>query len=557
MVTDDKTLNQTNAPDHVNLDNTPADSDSPLPAEAASPVESESPSPETASPVVDDAEMPQPESSDSKAASEATASDDAASGTFAQAVEDNLELYTPKLGDRVKGKILAINDDVAIVDCGAKSEATLLARELDGEKVGDEIEGVIIQIEPTLRLARMLQPELATPETIRAAFQAGIPVLGKITGKVNGGFRVEVGKEIGFLPSGKIKFNIQAGENPDEAVGKTYALKILEYQPESNKFVLSRTDWNQEQAAEKAAAIFNQLKVGDVVEGKVASLHSFGAFIDLGGVEGLVHISEISDSYIEHPSDALQVGQEVRARVIKLVPETQRISLSLKALQDDIWQQFAEQAKPGDPFKGRIKRKTDFGIFVELQPGIEGLLHISQIRSGAQYNQPEYEVGSEIEGWIRSLDPAQKRLQLTQRELPSQDPWETIHDKYHVDDVIEAKVDGMTSFGLLAEVEPGLTGLVPFSALKKMGYKKPTKAFPMGSKHRFKIANIAPDKRRLALIPELDAQQFEEQLKARRSKTKSKSKPPKAGPVKPSKPKQITEFGALLAAALQQGSEKK
>ncbi len=555
MVTDDMMTTQPNDQDPVNSEINHQDVDT------SDAIKQESQDPQAAQP---DSSQAEPQEAASRAteapeaaSEEAASADDAPAdaGEFASAVEENLELYTPRVGDRVKGKILAINDDVAIVDCGAKSEATLLARELDGQGVGDEVEGVIVETEPTLRLARVLQPEMASGTAIEAAYKAGIPVVGKVVETINGGFRVEVGHETAFLPAGKL--DRQSNENPDEAVGKTFTFKILEYQPDANKFVLSRSDWQQEEAEEKAGEIFDRLKVGDVVEGKVASLHSFGAFIDLGGVEGLVHISEISETFIEHPSEVLKVGQEVRARVIKLVPESQRISLSMKSLQEEVWQEFAEQAKPGDPFKGKIKRKTDFGIFVELRPGIEGLLHISQIRSGAQYNQPEYDVGNEIEGWIRSLDPVQKRLQLTQRELPSHDPWETIHEEYRIDDVIEAKVDGMTNFGLLAEVEPGLTGLVPFSALKKMGYKKPTKVFPMGSKHRFKIANIAPDKRRLALVPELDAQQYEEQLKARRAKSKSKGRAPKAAPVKPSRPKQITEFGALLAAALQQENQKK
>ncbi|MDQ7053819.1 MAG: S1 RNA-binding domain-containing protein [candidate division KSB1 bacterium] len=560
MVTDDKMTTQPNDQDPVNSEINHQDVDT------SDAVKQELQDPQTAQPEPFQAEPQEAASQATKAseaaleeaASQETASVDNApadAGEFANAVEENLELYSPRVGDRVKGKILAIHDDVAIVDCGAKSEATLLVRELDGQGVGDEVEGVIVETEPTLRLARVLQPEMANRMAIEAAYKTGIPVVGKIVEKVNGGFRVDVGGEMAFLPTGKL--DRQSNENPDEAVDKTFTFKILEYQPNANKFVLSRSDWQQEEAEEKASEIFDRLKVGDVVEGKVASLHSFGAFIDLGGVEGLVHISEISENFIEHPSEVLKVGQEVRARVIKLAPESQRISLSMKSLHEEMWQEFAEQAKPGDPFKGKIKRKTDFGIFVELQPGIEGLLHISQIRSGAQYNQPEYDVGNEIEGWIRSLDPVQKRLQLTQRELPSHDPWETIHEKYHIDDVIEAKVDGMTNFGLLAEVEPGLTGLVPFSALKKMGYKKPTKAFPMGSKHRFKIANIAPDKRRLALMPELDAQQYEAQVKARRTKSKSKGKAPKSAPVKPNRPKQITEFGALLAAALQQENQKK
>ena len=304
--------------------------------------------------------------------------------------------------------------------------------------------------------------------------------------------------------------------------------------------------------------VWEKISPGTVLSGKVSSLHNFGVFIDLGGIEGLVHISEVSNNFVKHPSEVVQVGQEVQVKVLKADPENQRVSLSMKAVQDELWKQFGEQHQNGDTIKGTIKRKTDFGIFVEVLPGIEGLLHVSQLHSGAQYNDPEYDVGREIEARIRLIDVETRRLQLTQRDIPEQDPWENIAGRIQEGEIIEGKVDGMTKFGLLAEIEPGLTGLIPFSALKKMGYKKPTKSYPQGSVHRFKVANLDIEKRRLALVPELSAaERMEAQAKEASEKNqKNKKKAQKVRKKPTPKPAGMTEFGALLAAALSQEKTK-
>ncbi|RMD99540.1 MAG: S1 RNA-binding domain-containing protein, partial [Calditrichaeota bacterium] len=365
--------------------------------------------------------------------------------TFGEAVEKNLQVYTPKIGDQITGTIIAINDAAIVLDCGAKSEAIMDPQELETPQVGDRIDVMVVETEPTFKVSTKISGKSASSSQLQSAFEAGMPVSGKIVEKVNAGFRVEIGGERAFLPMGKLA--LEPVENPDEYLGKTFDFTILEYNPAENKFVVSRLDILKKQESEKLADVWAKLKPGAVITGVVRSMQNFGAFVDVGGVEGLVHISEVSETFIHHPSEVLKIGQEVQVKVLSADQEKNRISLSMKSIHSELWEEFAQKVKIGDAFTGKITRKTDFGLFVEVAPGIEGLLHISQIRLGGQLEDSDYEAGKEISGWIRSLDAEHRRLQLTQRELPAEDPWEKISTRLKKGDLVEAKIDGMTKFG--------------------------------------------------------------------------------------------------------------
>ena len=469
--------------------------------------------------------------------------------SFAKALAENLEVYSPKTGDRVKGKIISITDELVIVECGAKSEAVMDPRDLEGQQIGDEIEGFVIETEPTLTLTtRLTDKKLSSPQ-LKSAFDAGLPVTGKITEVVNGGFSVDIGGVRAFLPMGHL--DTAHIEDAEAFIGKSFEFKILEYDPGEQKFVISRKEILQKETAKEAEKLWESLEEGAAVDGKVTSLQSFGAFVDIGGLEGLVHVSEISDEYITSPSEVLKVGQDVRTKILKVDKAKNRISLSMRAVDAVDWDTIFSQLVVGATFSGTVSRKTDFGIFVQLQPGVEGLLHISQLKPDADINHPDYETGKEISGWIRSLNAERKRIGLTLKELPPNDPWAEIGDAFSENDVVDGKVEEMTSFGIFVEITPGLTGLMPFSELRKMDYKKPKKIFKPGSTHRFKIISLDPSKRRLTLIP---SEPYQEKPKAKPASEAAKKRPKKhaakSSPKAPSGASARTPFGQALAAAL-------
>lgn len=468
---------------------------------------------------------------------------------FASALQDASLPALPQIGDRIRGRILSVRDDAVIVDCGARSEALLDPRALRGQQPGEVVEALVLQTEPELRITTCLLASEVTADHLQNAFRAAIPVEGKILETTNGGYRVALGPLTGFLPQSKAYLRPPA--SPEDLVGLTCDFMVLDYQPEAGKLVLSRRELLEQQQAREREALLAKIEPGAVLQGRVSSLHSFGAFVDLGGIEGLVHISEVSSGFIKHPSEALRVGQEVQVKVLKIDVDKDRISLSIKAVQEDQWKRFCDSHREGDAIRGTIQRKTDFGLFVEVQPGIEGLLHVTQLRSGAVFESEEYEIGKSIEGWIRSLDPHHKRLQITQRPLPDSDPWQSVAERLQEGQIIQGRIDGMSRFGMLVEVEPGLVGLVPFSTLKKMGFKKPTRSFPIGSQHHLKVVSLDPSRRRLALAPEASASR-----KAKKAADKQQPRPKKARKTKGLEKKEtpsrsgVTEFGELLAKAL-------
>jgi len=416
---------------------------------------------------------------------------------FEQALQENLEAQSVSVGDVVDGTIVAVHGDVALVDIGGKSEAVLDRSELDELGTGDPVEVAVIQVGEEIRVSRRLAIEERLKEKLAEAVKDGTPVSGKIAGRRKGGFDVTVAGIRGFCPASQI--SDRRNEDLDQHLGQTYEFRVLEYDPERHKLVVSRAVLLREAAEGAREATWEKLEEGAVLEGKVRSLTDFGAFVDLGGVDGLVHVTEISHRRVHKPSDVLEVGQEVRVHVLEADREKNRVSLSIKRLEPNPWDGAEERFAPGTKVGGTIVRKADFGFFVNLEEGIDGLLHVSQLPPGLDTDSEELAVGQPFEGWVRECDPGHERIGLTLREVPDHDPWERIEMHYQEGQVVEGTVENGAPFGVFVELEPGLSALIPVSELGMGRDIDPKTALDPGSRVKAKVLSIDPQRRRMSL----------------------------------------------------------
>ncbi len=416
---------------------------------------------------------------------------------FEQALQEDLGARHLEVGAVVDGTIVAVHGDVALVDVGGKSEAVLAREELDELGTGDPVEVVVVDAGEEIRVSRRLALERKLKEELLRASEEGLPVEGKVVGRRKGGFDVTVAGVRGFCPASQI--DDRRTDDLDQYLGQVYTFRVLEYEPEGRKLVVSRAALLREEKKRLREETLARLEVGGVAEGKVRSLTDFGAFVDLGGVDGLVHVTEISHRHVRKPSDALEIGQEVRVKVLEIDTERNRISLSIKQLEPDPWEGAGERYTPGSEFEGTIVRKADFGFFVELEPGIDGLLHLSQLPPGMDPAAPELAVGETVKGWVRDFDGEHQRIGLTMRPVPARDPWERIEMHYQAGQVIEGTVENGTGFGVFVELEPGLSGLIPISELGMGRDVDPRTVLEPGSKVQAKILSVDPERRRISL----------------------------------------------------------
>jgi len=415
---------------------------------------------------------------------------------FEHALMDNLaEEIT--VGAVVEGTIAAIHGDVALVDIGGKSEAVLDRTELDELGTGDPVEVVVVSVQDEVRVSRRLALEQRLKEKLGEAVSRDLPVEGKVVGRRKGGFDVTVAGLRGFCPASHIS-DVRSSDL-DQHLGRTYRFKILEYSPESHKLVLSRGVLLREEKERARQEAWERLEVGAVVEGTVRSLTDFGAFVDLGGVDGLVHVTEISHRRVGNPRTVLSEGQEVTVKVLDLDREKNRISLSIKQLEKDPWSDADEVFTVRAPFDGVVVRKAPFGAFVELTSGVDGLLHVSQLPPGVELDDPSLEVGQQVRGWIREVDSENHRIGLTLREMPDHDPWERVGMRYQEGQTVEGVVENGSDFGVFVELEAGISALIPASELSNDRNVDPRSFFDPGTAVSAKVLSVDEERRRISL----------------------------------------------------------
>jgi small subunit ribosomal protein S1 len=425
---------------------------------------------------------------------------DAPETSFAEAFEASLNFKTPEQGELLRGTIVSISGDDAYISYGGPSEAVMATAELEGKDVGETIEGVVVTTSPSIRISYKLAAGKASALALRQAYESHLPVEGKVSGRNKGGFDVNFSGVRAFCPLSQI--DLGKIENPDAYIGQTLEFRITEFADDGKKFVVSRAALLREQAAARAQETRKAIAPGAVLTGRVRTIMPFGAFVDLGGIDGLLHVSEMSRRRINDPKDAVSIGQEVTVKIIKVEQEGKRISLSMKEFEKDPWAEVSERYQPGAQFNGRIARRTDFGFFVELEPGVDGLLHVSQLPPGMKPTDETLAIGSTINGWIREVDPAKRRISLALREVSTTNPWDEVETRYSVGRVVEGTVERAAQPGVFVSLEPGLTGLIPVSEMNIPAGSDPAKVHHPGQRVQVKILSVDPERKRIALSHE-------------------------------------------------------
>jgi len=337
------------------------------------------------------------------------------------------------------------------------------------------------------------EPEDPAVTELRRAKEEGTTVEGKVIGWNRGGFHVVVGEITAFCPSSEMELG--RPRNPQSYVDRELRFRVVKLQKKGRRVVLSRAAV----LGEERQRVVGELTAGAVVRGRVTSLPDFGAFVDLGGVEGLVHVSEISRGRVKSPKEALQVGQEVEVKVLKVEQEGERISLSMKDLEPDPWQGVAERYARGEKFPGKVARRADFGLFVELEPEVEGLVHVSQLPPGTELGDPSLDPGRTIDVWVREVDRKRQRIALSLREVPSEDPWKSAAKRFPEGEMVEGTVESIAPFGVFVNLAPGLTGLLPGSQTGLPKGTSAARAFTPGQKVRVQVLTIDSRRKRISL----------------------------------------------------------
>ena len=409
-----------------------------------------------------------------------------------------------EVGQVVKGRVIQITAESVFVDVGGKGEAWIERAELTNDEgqlrvaVGDEVEATVVSAGDEVRLSHKLRQGAQARQALAVAAQTGIPVEGKVAGVIKGGYEVTVGGLRAFCPLSQM--DMRRSETPDEYVGRVLEFRVTTFGDNGRNLVLSRRRLLEERAAEAAEETRKKLLPGAVLTGTVSSLADFGAFVDLGGVQGLVPISEISHARVNRPGDRLSLGESVTVKVLRVDPEKGRISLSLKALEGDPWAAVAGRLRERQILRARAVRATDFGVFVELLPGVDGLLHISEIprsRQGA-IREATTAGGAELTVMIVGIDREKRRIALALAPEGAE-PGEEMESSVQVGAVLTGTVERLESFGIIARLGPGQTGLVPLAEIGLPRGADLRKSFPVGATIKVLVLTIEEGGRRIRL----------------------------------------------------------
>lgn len=418
---------------------------------------------------------------------------------FEAMLDESMKNLNTKLkkGDVVSGTISSINESQIIVSIGVKQDAYAEIGDYleNGKlqyKIGDEIKGFIVKMnDHQIVISKSLNRSHGNKVLVKEAFAKKIPVKGKVTESVRGGYSVDVFGIRAFCPISHIDVNIN--EKPETFIGNTYDFEIIEY--EKNNIIISRKNLLIKEFNEKKEKFFSNTNVGDVLKGSVARLTNFGAFIDLGGIEGLLHISEFSWSHVEKPEQQLEIGQSVDVKVIAM--EGDRISLSIKALQENPLKLALENLNEGDIVNCKVLRHENFGSFVEIETGVEGLIPIS-LMSTKRINKPSdvLEIGQQLEARIVKIDKKDLKISLSLKEEVI-DAWDSNSDELKLGQELTGTIENVSEHGIFIKVKDGITGLMPSSKVKRAKLEFTNEN--IGESIEVKISSIDIKSKRLSL----------------------------------------------------------
>jgi small subunit ribosomal protein S1 len=481
-------------------------------------------------------ELPQEEARSSEASGELS---------FAELFERSQQDQSFKVGDIVTGRVLSVTKDYVVVDIGYKSEGQIPVSEFsndDGDvtvAVGDEVEVYVDYAEDDedlVELSKDKAEKLRIWEQISIACENDELVKGRIVARVKGGLSVDIGVKA-FLPGSQV--DIRPIRNLEKFLQQDFEFKVIKFNKKRGNIVLSRRVLLEKERAALKSKTLERLEEGAVLKGTVKNITEYGAFVDLGGIDGLLHITDMSWGRVNHPSEMLQVGDEIDVKVLKFNSETERVSLGLKQISEDPWIHAEEKYNVGDRVAGKVVSLTDYGAFVELEEGIEGLIHISEMSWTKRVKHPSkmVAIGDTVEAIVLDIDAKNKRISLGMKQIEP-NPWTLLGERYPVGTRILGKIRNITDFGIFIGIEEGIDGLVHISDLSwTHKVKHPSELFKKGDEVEAVVLNIDVENERFSLgIKQLTPDLWEEEIPNKYT----------IGRVVRGKITKTTEFGAFM-----------
>ena len=440
--------------------------------------------------------------------------------SFAALLDESLGVGNGLEGTVVKGRVISIENDAALIDVGLKSEGRVALKEFAAPgaapdiHVGDIVEVFLERMEDKNGEAQLSREKARREEAwtlLEKNFQANERVTGTIFGRVKGGFTVDLSGAVAFLPGSQV--DIRPVRDIAPLLGSPQPFQILKMDRSRGNIVVSRRAVLEESRAEQRSELVASLKEGQVLNGVVKNITDYGAFVDLGGVDGLLHVTDIAWRRINHPSEALNIGQSVKVQVIRFNAETQRISLGMKQLEADPWEGVELKYPASAKFKGRVTNITDYGAFVELEPGVEGLVHVSEMSWTKKNVHPGKIVSTsqEVEVMVLDVDPQKRRISLGLKQTLA-NPWDAFVEEHPVGSTIEGEVRNTTEFGLFVGLPGDIDGMVHLTDIDwRRSGEEAMQDYRKGQTVQVKVLDVDVEKERISLgIKQLESDPFEQ-----------------------------------------------
>ncbi|RMG59855.1 MAG: 30S ribosomal protein S1 [Gammaproteobacteria bacterium] len=440
------------------------------------------------------------------------------SESFAQLFEESLAYSQMKPGQIVPGTVIDITDDYVVVSAGLKSEGVIPVEQFKNEngelevKVGDVVEVALETVEDGFgetRLSREKAKLAKAWKRLEEAFENDEIVKGVITGKVKGGFTVELGDIRAFLPGSLV--DVRPVRDTSYLEGKELEFKVIKLDQRRNNVVVSRRAVVEQEYSAEREELLKNLQEGQVIKGIVKNLTDYGAFLDLGGIDGLLHITDMAWKRVKHPSEVVEIGQEIEVKVLKFDRERNRVSLGLKQLGEDPWVDLTRRYPVGTRLFGKVTNITDYGCFVEIENGVEGLVHVSEMDWTNKNVNPSKVVslGDEVEVMILDIDEERRRISLGMKQCQP-NPWEEFAATYKKGDVVKGAIKSITDFGIFVGLEGGIDGLVHLSDISwNVPGEEAVRNYKKGEEVEAMVLSIDPERERISLgIKQLDRDPF-------------------------------------------------
>jgi small subunit ribosomal protein S1 len=421
-------------------------------------------------------------------------------------------------GEVIRGRIVQVSDDFVMVDIGYKSEGQISIHEFKDELgivqagIGDEID-VLLEFhdddDGTIHLSKEKAAKIKVWDDISRIYSEDGMIEGKVIAKVKGGLAVDIGVQA-FLPGSQV--DLRPVRNLESLIGHTFPFKVLKYNKKRRNVVLSRRALLEKEREQMKSCTLATLEDNKVVDGIVKNITDYGVFVDLGGIDGLLHITDMSWGRVGHPSEMFQIGDKIKVKILSFDRDSERVSLGLKQLVDDPWTKAEEKYPVETKVRGKVVSLTDYGAFVEIEEGVEGLIHVSEMSWTKKIRHPSkiLSVGDEVEAVVLSINPESKRISLGMKQLES-NPWDVIAQKYPVGTTIAGKIKNITDFGIFIGIDEGIDGLVHISDISwTKRVKHPSEIFRKNQEVQAIVLNIDKDNERFSLgIKQLESDPWE------------------------------------------------